>query len=96
MTTNNQNRFSINDLNNQIIGNLPFFLNFFGIKYTEYKNRYAFTCPIHHSDKFESACIFKRGEVKDGNFVCWTQHCENDIGYCAYDLFRYLLKKKIT
>lgn len=94
-TTNKiQNRFSKEYAANQILNKVDYFLSYFNIKYTHYPNRVAFTCPIHGSDNIESACIFKRGTKYNGNFQCWTHHCENHIGYSIYDFFKYLLKKK--
>lgn len=86
----NQSHFNIEQANKQISNNLPFFLRYFGVKFVDYKNRLTFTCPVHGSDNCESGCLFK----ENGHFVCWTRHCENSIGYDAYSLFRYLLKKK--
>lgn len=85
------NRFNVEQANKQISSNLPFFLRSFGIKFVDYKNRFTFTCPVHGSDNCESGCLFK----ENGHFVCWTRHCENSVGYNAYSLFRYLLKKKM-
>lgn len=93
-TTTTTSHFNEISANKQILQNITYFLSYFGIEFVDYKNRYAFTCPIHGSDNIESACIFKGGEKQDGNFICWTHHCEKNIGYNAYSLFKYLLKKK--
>lgn len=90
-----KNHFNEIYANKQILLNLGYFLSYFNIKYVDYKNRMSFSCPVHNSDNLESACIFKHGEKQDGNFVCWTHHCEKNIGFTAYSLFKYLLKKKI-
>lgn len=89
-----KNHFDECFANAQIIQNLPYFLSYFKVKFQEYDNRITFTCPIHQSDGQESACIFKKGAKHNGNFVCWTHHCEQDIGFTAYALFRHLVKKK--
>lgn len=91
---NQKNHFEEVFANKQILYNLPYFLSYFGIRYTEWKNRYAFSCPIHNSDNPESGNIFKQGQSGDGNFKCWTHHCEKDVGYNAYYFFKYLVKKK--
>ncbi len=53
---------------------LPEILNSLGVSYREYENRYSFSCPIHESKRQESLSVFKH----IGNYVCWTQHCEEE------------------
>lgn len=91
-----KNPFEIQAINNQLVEQLPLFLAEFGVDYVDYKNRVAFSCPVHNSDKYESACIFKNGTTYNGNFKCWTRQCEDDVGPDAYSLFQHLLKKKIV
>lgn len=88
--------FDFNNMTQQILMKLPELLDYFGIKYTKYKNRLAFSCPIHNSDGMESACIFTSGDSGGGNFVCWTQHCECEIGLSCIKFFQYLVKKKMV
>lgn len=82
--------FDIQTVNLQICNKLDNILPYFGIEYSNYGQRVSFSCPIHNSDKYESSCIYK----DNGRFYCWTRHCEEDIGFSVYNLFKTLLKKK--
>jgi 5S rRNA maturation endonuclease (ribonuclease M5) len=53
-------------------------LEHFGIDYVEHSNRIAFPCPIHDGDNPEACCIFTDGISNQGNWSCWTHHCEEE------------------
>jgi len=82
------------ELNEVIALNIEQFLEFYNIEYTTYPNRIAFPCPIHKSDRKESLTVFTSGSTSVGNFVCWTNHCENEIGRGVVNLIKYLVKEK--
>lgn len=67
-------------------------LDHFKIEYKTYDDRVAFRCPIHDSSSSESLTLYTRGNKTSGNFVCWTNHCE-ESGRGAINLIQFLLKK---
>lgn len=70
-------------------------LDYYGIDYITYPNRIAFPCPIHQSDRRESLNVFTSGSTSIGNFVCWTNHCEADVGRGAINLVRQIIENKV-
>jgi DNA primase len=66
--------------NDKICDHLEDILDHFGIKYKVYNNRYSFPCPIHAGDKKDGVSLFKKGQKSSGNWVCWTNHCEQEFG----------------
>lgn len=83
------------ELNKNIADNIDIVLNYFNIEYSKYQNRAAFACPVHDSSNTESANVFISGNEKYGNFVCWSNHCEENIGRGAVNLVQFLLSKKL-
>lgn len=83
-------------LNESIAANAEKIMDALNIDYVVYPNRVAFACPIHQSDRKESLNLFTSGDTSVGNFVCWTNHCENDIGRGAINLVRSILEKVLN
>lgn len=75
-------------------------LDTLGVDYKIYKDRVALSCPIHDSSRPESLTLYTSGKKYVGNFVCWTNHCENDTGRGAINLIQQILsaqqKKKVN
>jgi len=69
---------------------LPQLLDEEQIEYHTYSNRISFSCPIHGSDKSESACVFteesRLGLI--GNWKCFTHGCEDQVGKSVYSLLK--------
>ena len=64
----------------KIVEDIEIVLDHFNIEYTKYHDRIAFTCPIHGSDNDESLCIYLNPEDPVScNWLCWTNHCEEEI-----------------
>lgn len=80
--------------NKLIVENIEVILNYFNIEYKEFKNRICLNCPIHGSSRTNSMSIFTDGNTSVGNFVCWTNHCELDIGKGVINLVQFLLNEK--
>lgn len=74
--------------------NIENILCHFKIDYVKYNDRVAFSCPIHGSSKSESCTLYTRGRTIEGNFVCWTHHCE-EKGRGALNLIMNLLNCNI-
>lgn len=89
MTTKTPETIEDVDKQKLILLKFPEILNSLGVPFREYENRYSFSCPIHDSKRQESISVFKN----IGNFVCWTQHCEeNHFGLEC--IIESLLEKK--
>lgn len=52
------------------------------------------SCPIHDSSRPESLSLFTKGNKYVGNFVCWTNHCEQDVKRGAINLIQQILSKQ--
>lgn len=87
-----QEPFDIEEINRQIIDRLPELMDYFGIDYVEFNNTIKFMCPIHDSDNRASASIYK----DSCNYVCWTKHCELNIGRTTYSFFKVLFNRKYS
>ena len=88
------NKIDFNAVNRTISENIEKFLDYFGLDYVSYQNRVSMSCPIHTSSKSESLSVFTTGDNSVGNFVCWTHHCESEVGRGAINLIVELLKVK--
>jgi 5S rRNA maturation endonuclease (ribonuclease M5) len=86
---------NINSINITIVKYIDVIFNYFGLDYKLGRNRIILACPIHNSDNDISLNLFTEGDTKVGNFVCWTNHCEKEIGFGAFNLVKYLLDEKI-
>jgi len=87
-------QIDFNAVNRTISENIEKFLDYFGLDYVSYQNRISMSCPIHTSSKSESLSVFTTGDNSVGNFVCWTHHCESEVGRGAVNLIVELLKIK--
>ncbi len=87
-------QIDFNKVNDTISQNIELFLDYFNIEYIRYQNRVSMSCPIHTSSKAESLSVFTSGETSVGNFVCWTHHCESEVGRGAVNLITELLRIK--
>lgn len=83
-------------LNESIAANAEKIMDALNIDYTVYPNRVAFACPIHESNRKESLNLFTSGDTSVGNFVCWTNHCEDEVGRGAINLVRSILEKLLN
>jgi 5S rRNA maturation endonuclease (ribonuclease M5) len=81
-------------LNESIALNIERILDYFNIDYITYPNRVSLSCPIHNSDRPESLNVFTSGNQSIGNFMCWTNHCEADVGRGAINLIRKIMENK--
>ena len=82
-------------LNELIAFNIENILDYYSISHVVYPNRVTFPCPIHNSDRAESLNVFTSGNTSVGNFVCWTGHCESDVGHGVINLIKYIAEKKV-
>lgn len=87
-------RIDFNSINSSIIDNIDTVLDYFGLDYKIGRNRITLACPIHGSDNNASMNIFTDGDIKVGNYVCWTSHCEKETGLGSFNLVKFLLDKK--
>lgn len=86
-------KLDFNQVAEQLAPKMEGILDFFGIEFQKSGNRIILPCPIHGSGKDNSLNIFLSGEKRGGNFVCWTKHCEQEIGNNVLFLVRYLLEQ---
>lgn len=77
--------------NEKIISNIHTILDELGIKYKRYNNRLAFPCPIHGGDKSDGVSLFISGNKMQGNWSCWTNHCEEEYGKNIFGFVKAVL-----
>lgn len=94
LETTGTGKIDFKHLNQVIADNIEKVLDYFDVDYISYPNRVACKCPVHISDKQESLTLYTSGSTSVGNFVCWTNHCEDSIGRGGVNLVKYMLSKK--
>jgi len=71
-------------------------LDHFDIKLNQNNKKYWGSCPIHQSDNPNSFHLYTSGNTTRGNYVCYTQGCQevfgpSFIGFCRGLLSRFKL-----
>lgn len=82
---------NLDDLAIQLVDGLPEILDDFGIEYCEHHNRLSMPCPVHGGDNPEGCSVFIDGQTAQGNWVCFTHHCELNFDSSIFGFFRGIL-----
>mgnify|MGYP003440053510 CR=1 FL=1 len=93
-TTSTEKTVDYGKVNEIIADNAELILDKLEIEHKVYKDRISMRCPIHDSSKDESLSLFTTGQKYSGNYVCWTNHCEKDVGNGALNLIKSILEQK--
>lgn len=90
------NQVDQSNFNEYVFSKIDELLEYFQIEYNKYHNRYSFPCPIHGGDRNEACVIYTKpsNEGYVGNWICYTQHCEQEFGKGIVGFIRGLLSQK--
>lgn len=89
-------QYDFNAISQVILPHLEDILLQFNIKYTSHWNRLSMKCPIHEGNKEDALCIFIKPSYKGllGNWICYTNGCQNEWGRHLIGFIRALLSSK--
>lgn len=64
-----------------LINYIPQILDALKVKYTLHNNRISGCCPVHEGDNPTALTIYLKSKFNYvGNWICWTNHCEEIYG----------------
>lgn len=83
----------INAISDLASEHIDLILNDLNLRYEQIGNRFTLSCPIHDSDNRDSMTIYKYGKLCNGNWICFTSHCEKEWGSGLFNFIRAYFTK---